>query len=163
MIRSYSNDIPIIVVSARMDDKNKIEALDSGANDYLVKPFSTLELKARIRNIMRYFKNNDNKKSNIFINGSLKIDFDAHTVYLDDKELKLTNYEYKILSLLAKNIDRTLTHNYIITNVWGDDFIDSNTLRVFMAGIRRKIEKNLLKQEYIRTDIGVGYRMNSVN
>ena len=163
MIRSYSNDIPIIVVSARMDDKNKIEALDSGANDYLVKPFSTLELKARIRNIMRYFKNNDNKKSNIFINGSLKIDFDAHTVYLDDKELKLTNYEYKILSLLAKNIDRTLTHNYIITNVWGDDFTDSNTLRVFMAGIRRKIEKNLLKQEYIRTDIGVGYRMNSVN
>ena len=163
MIRSYSNDIPIIVVSARMDDKNKILALDSGANDYLVKPFSTLELKARIRNIMRYFKNNDNKKSNIFINGSLKIDFDAHTVYLDDKELKLTNYEYKILSLLAKNIDRTLTHNYIITNVWGDDFIDSNTLRVFMAGIRRKIEKNLLKQEYIRTDIGVGYRMNSVN
>ena len=163
MIRSYSNDIPIIVVSARMDDKNKILALDSGANDYLVKPFSTLELKARIRNIMRYFKNNDNKKSNIFINGSLKIDFDAHTVYLDDKELKLTNYEYKILSLLAKNIDRTLTHNYIITNVWGDDFTDSNTLRVFMAGIRRKIEKNLLKQEYIRTDIGVGYRMNSVN
>ena len=163
MIRSYSNDIPIIVVSARMDDKNKILALDSGANDYLVKPFSTLELKARIRNIMRYFKNNDNKNSNIFINGSLKIDFDAHTVYLDDKELKLTNYEYKILSLLAKNIDRTLTHNYIITNVWGDDFIDSNTLRVFMAGIRRKIEKNLLKQEYIRTDIGVGYRMNSVN
>ena len=163
MIRSYSNDIPIIVVSARMDDKNKILALDSGANDYLVKPFSTLELKARIRNIMRYFKNNDNKKSNIFINGSLKIDFDAHTVYLDDRELKLTNYEYKILSLLAKNIDRTLTHNYIITNVWGDDFIDSNTLRVFMAGIRRKIEKNLLKQEYIRTDIGVGYRMNSVN
>ena len=163
MIRSYSNDIPIIVVSARMDDKNKILALDSGANDYLVKPFSTLELKARIRNIMRYFKNNDNKNSNIFINGSLKIDFDAHTVYLDDKELKLTNYEYKILSLLAKNIDRTLTHNYIITNVWGDDFTDSNTLRVFMAGIRRKIEKNLLKQEYIRTDIGVGYRMNSVN
>lgn len=150
---------PIIVVSARMSEKTIISALDRGANDYLVKPFSAEELKARIRNILKYFKN-EKENETIFSNGDLTIDFSAHTVKLLDKEIKLTNYEYKILVLLAKNVGKTLTHNYIISKIWGPGGNDANTLRVFVSGIRRKIEKNPLVQEYIRTDVGVGYRMN---
>lgn len=159
-IRSYCETIPILVVSARMDDDSKIQALDAGANDFIVKPFSTEELKARIRNVLRYFSQVSEKEEPIFRNGSLAIDFASHTVTLNGEEIKLTNYEYKILVLLAQNIGKTLTHNYIISKIWGAGGNDANTLRVFVSGIRRKIEKNPLSQEFIRTDVGVGYRMN---
>lgn len=159
-IRSYSEQIPILVVSARMDEASKIAALDAGANDYIVKPFSTEELKARIRNVLRYFAIKNEGEMAVFKNGDLTIDFVAHTVKLLDKEVKLTNYEYKILVLLAQNVGKTLTHNFIISKIWGPGGNDANTLRVFVSGIRRKIEKNPLSQEFIRTDVGVGYRMN---
>jgi two-component system KDP operon response regulator KdpE len=161
-IRSFSSSLPIIVVSARTDEEEKVRCLDSGANDYIEKPFSTLELLARVRACLRNAKNED-KSSTVFINGTLKIDFAAHSVFVEDKEIHLTNYEYKIIALLAQNLGKTLTHNFIISKVWGEGGNDSNGLRVFMAGIRKKIGDDPIQQELIRTDIGVGYRMNKAN
>ena len=116
---------------------------------------------ARIRATLRHSSAAE-QQSGTFINGKLKIDYVAHSVYLDGEEVHLTNYEYKILCVLAQNVGKTLTHNFIITKVWGPGGNDANGLRVFMAGIRRKIEKDLYSQELIRTDVGVGYRMNKI-
>ncbi len=160
IIRSFGEQLPVIVVSARSSEEEKIKCFDKGANDYVQKPFSTQILLARIRSQLRH--SNYQKDSPIFINGSLKIDFISHTVYLDDKEVHLTNYEYKLLALLAQNVGKTLTQNFIISKIWGVEGNDTGNLRVFMAGIRRKIEKDLYSQEFIRTDVGVGYRMNKI-
>ena len=160
-VRSFSENLPIIVVSARDDESEKIKCLDAGINDYVQKPFSTAELMARIRATLRHSSAAE-QQSGTFINGKLKIDYVAHSVYLDGEEVHLTNYEYKILCVLAQNVGKTLTHNFIITKVWGPGGNDANGLRVFMAGIRRKIEKDLYSQELIRTDVGVGYRMNKI-
>lgn len=160
-VRGFSETLPIIVVSARSDEQEKIKCLDAGANDYVQKPFSSKELTARIRAALRFSTNQD-AKSAVFENGNLKIDYVAHTVYVSENEIHLTNYEYKVLCVLAQNIGKTLTHNYIISKVWGAGCNDSNGLRVFMAGIRRKIEKDPFTQELIRTDVGVGYRMNRI-
>ena len=160
-IRSFSETLPIIVVSARDDEDEKIKCLDSGINDYVQKPFSTAELMARIRATLRHSGASE-QQSGTFTNGKLKIDYVAHSVYLDGEEVHLTNYEYKILCVLAQNVGKTLTHNFIISKVWGVGGNDANGLRVFMAGIRRKIEKDLYSQELIRTDVGVGYRMNKI-
>ncbi len=160
-VRSFSETLPIIVVSARDDEDEKIKCLDSGINDYVQKPFSTAELMARIRATLRHSGASE-QQSGTFTNGKLKIDYVAHSVYLDGEEVHLTNYEYKILCVLAQNVGKTLTHNFIISKVWGVGGNDANGLRVFMAGIRRKIEKDLYSQELIRTDVGVGYRMNKI-
>ena len=160
-VRSFSENLPIIVVSARDDESEKIKCLDAGINDYVQKPFSTAELMARIRATLRH-SGAAEQQSGTFIHGKLKIDYVAHSVYLDGEEVHLTNYEYKILCVLAQNVGKTLTHNFIITKVWGPGGNDANGLRVFMAGIRRKIEKDLYSQELIRTDVGVGYRMNKI-
>lgn len=160
-VRSFSETLPIIVVSARDDEDEKIKCLDSGINDYVQKPFSTAELMARIRATLRHSGSSE-QQSGTFTNGKLKIDYVAHSVYLDGEEVHLTNYEYKILCVLAQNVGKTLTHNFIISKVWGVGGNDANGLRVFMAGIRRKIEKDLYSQELIRTDVGVGYRMNKI-
>ena len=160
-VRSFSETLPIIVVSARDDEDEKIKCLDSGINDYVQKPFSTAELMARIRATLRHSGASE-QQSGTFTNGKLKIDYVAHSVYLDGEEVHLTNYEYKILCVLAQNVGKTLTHNFIISKVWGAGGNDANGLRVFMAGIRRKIEKDLYSQELIRTDVGVGYRMNKI-
>lgn len=161
-VRSFSSSLPIIVVSARTDEEEKVHCLDSGANDYIEKPFSTKELLARVRACLRNAKT-DNKTATVFVNGTLKIDFAAHSVSVAGKEIRLTNYEYKILALLAQNLGKTLTHNFIISKVWGENGNDSNGLRVFMAGIRKKIGDDPIQQALIRTDIGVGYRMNKLN
>lgn len=161
IIRGFSEQLPIIVVSARSNDDEKIKCFDKGANDYVQKPFSTQILLARIRSQLRH--SNYQNDSPIFINGDLKIDFTSHTVFLKDKEIHLTNYEYKILVLLAQNVGKTLTQNYIISKIWDTNGNDTGNLRVFMAGIRRKIEKDPYSQEFIRTDVGVGYRMNKIN
>jgi two-component system KDP operon response regulator KdpE len=152
---------PIIVVSARGEDKEKIEALDAGADDYLTKPFSMDELLARIRVAMRkinYEGTLQNKA--VFINGGLRIDYSAGCIFIDDVEVHLTPMEYKLICLLAKNIGKVLTHRYILTEIWGN-FLDSDvgSLRVFMATLRKKLEVNAEKQVYIQTHIGVGYRM----
>ncbi|MFR6056656.1 MAG: response regulator transcription factor [Eubacteriales bacterium] len=159
-VRGFSEKIPIIVVSARSDEKEKIKCLDAGVNDYVQKPFSSAELMARIRSALRHSSSGEERGS--FENGSLKIDYVAHSVYLGGSEVHLTSYEYKILTLLAQNVGKTLTHNFIISKVWGPGGNDANGLRVFMAGIRRKIEKDPYSQEFIRTDVGVGYRMNKI-
>ncbi len=162
-VREFNEKLPIIVVSARGDEKEKIKCLDAGVNDYVEKPFSSNELMARIRAALRYSATAETQTtSSLFQNGNLTIDFAAHSVFLDGNEVRFTNYEYKILCILAQNVGKTLTHNYIITKVWGAGGNDANGLRVFMAGIRRKVEKDLYSQELIRTDVGVGYRMNKL-
>ena len=160
-IRAWSN-CPIIVVSARSEDKDKIEALDYGADDYLTKPFSVDELLARIRVAIRKM-NYDNKKkeeSTEFINGDLKIDYVSGCVFVGKEETHLTPIEYKLLCLLAKNVGKVLTHTYILKEIWGVAYeSEVPSLRVFMATLRKKIEKNCEKNTYIQTHIGVGYRL----
>lgn len=164
-IRSWSN-VPIIVISARSEDSDKIGALDAGADDYLTKPFSVEELLARLRVTRRrlaMMKSDPASDSPVFVNGDLRIDYSAGCVYLADEELHLTPIEYKLLCLLSKNVGKVLTHNYITQNIWGNGWEnDVASLRVFMATLRKKIEKRENSPQYIQTHIGVGYRMIKV-
>lgn len=160
-VRTWSNT-PIIVVSARSEDRDKIDALDAGADDYLTKPFSVDELLARLRVSLRRIRYDSDKllgDSTVFINGSLKINYAAGSVLLDGEEVHLTPIEYKLLCLLAKNVGKVLTHNFILHEIWGNYANDVSALRVFMATLRKKIEKDASQPEYIQTHIGVGYRM----
>lgn len=161
-IRSWSN-MPIIVISARSEDTDKIDALDAGADDYLTKPFSVEELLARLRVIQRrlaVMQTENSNESSVFTNGKLKIDYAAGCAYLDDEELHLTPIEYKLLCLLSKNVGKVLTHTFITQSIWGSSWDnDIASLRVFMATLRKKIEKDSDSPQYIQTHIGVGYRM----
>lgn len=163
-IREWSN-MPIIVISARSEDEDKIEALDAGADDYLTKPFSVEELLARLRVMQRRIAllqlDNNVNKSSIYTNGKLKIDYVAGCAYKNDEELKLTPIEYKLLCILAKNTGKVLTHKYITQKIWGSAW-DSNvaSLRVFMATLRKKLGND--SDSYIQTHIGIGYRMLKV-
>ncbi len=156
-IRKWS-DVPIIIVSARSEDRDKIIALDKGADDYLTKPFSVDELLARLRVIQRRLMRTENVSVTEYINGKLRIDYVSGCVYLNDEELHLTPIEYKLLCLLAKNVGKVLTHKYIIQSVWGtpDDNSEAS-LRVFMATLRKKLDDS--DQALIQTHIGIGYRM----
>lgn len=137
-IRTWS-DVPIIIVSARSEDRDKITALDKGADDYLTKPFSVDELLARLRVIQRRLMKSENISVTEFVNGRLRIDYVSGCVHLDDEELHLTPIEYKLLCLLAKNVGKVLTHKYIIQSVWGTPADNSEaSLRVFMATLRKK-------------------------
>ncbi|MBE6143844.1 MAG: response regulator transcription factor [Erysipelotrichaceae bacterium] len=159
-VREWSN-IPIIVISARSEDKDKIDALDLGADDYITKPFSVEELLARIRVATRRLNSmNEKQAESIFKNGDLTIDYSAGCVYLYDKELHLTPIEYKLLCLLSKNVGKVLTHTYITMEIWGTTWeSDVASLRVFMTTLRKKIEQYSVESKYIQTHIGVGYRM----
>ena len=161
-IRTWSN-VPIIVISARSEDQDKIDALDAGADDYLTKPFSVQELLARLRVTLRrisYTNSIAEQEKSIFVNGGLKIDFASGCAYIDGKELHLTPIEYKLLCLLARNIGKVLTHKFILKEVWGSTLeSDIASLRVFMATLRKKIEQNTSNPKYIQTHVGVGYRM----
>jgi two-component system KDP operon response regulator KdpE len=160
-VRTWSN-MPIIVVSARSEDRDKINALDAGADDYLTKPFSVEELLARLRvslRRVRYDSEKLQKNATVFTNGNLKIDYAAGCLWLDDEEVHLTPIEYKLICLLAKNIGKVLTHNYILNEIWGNYSNDVPALRVFMATLRKKIEKSSSQPKYIQTHIGIGYRM----
>lgn len=163
-IREWSN-MPIIVISARSEDEDKIEALDAGADDYLTKPFSVEELLARLRVMQRRIAllqlDNNINKSSIYTNGKLKIDYVAGCAYKNDEELKLTPIEYKLLCILAKNTGKVLTHKYITQKIWGSAW-DSNvaSLRVFMATLRKKLGND--SNSYIQTHVGIGYRMLKV-
>ena len=159
-IRTWS-DMPIIVISARSEDKDKIDALDAGADDYLTKPFSIEELLARLRVTQRRLAANRNENiSSVFINGALKIDYAAGCAYLGQEELHLTPIEYKILCLLAANVGKVLTHTFITQKIWGAAWENNvASLRVFMATLRKKIEAAPDSPQYIQTHIGVGYRM----
>lgn len=160
-IRSWSN-VPVIVISARSEDSDKIDALDAGADDYLTKPFSVEELLARLRVTKRRLAlmQNLSAKQAIYLNGQLKIDYASGCVYIDGEELHLTPIEYKLLCLLARNTGKVLTHKFIMQNVWGSSWEnDVSSLRVFMATLRKKLEKAPGSPQYIQTHIGIGYRM----
>ena len=161
-IRAWSN-MPIIVVSARSEDTDKVAALDAGADDYLTKPFSVDELLARLRVALRRVRHDRQRlseESSVYENGGLRIDYAAGCVYLDGSEIHLTPIEFKLLVLLANNTGKVLTHNYILREVWGNPAAsDMRSLRVYMATLRKKLEKNTSEPTYIQTHIGVGYRM----
>jgi len=161
-VRGWSM-VPIIVVSARSEDQDKVEALDAGADDYLTKPFSIDELLARLRVALRRSRAEEGAaqtQSSIYRNGGIVIDYAAGCVYMEGNEVHLTPIEYKLLCVLAKNTGKVLTHNYILKEVWGSVLAsDTPSLRVFMATLRKKIEKNPSDPKYIQTHIGVGYRM----
>ena len=161
-IRSWSN-LPIIVISARSEDNDKIEALDAGADDYLTKPFSVEELLARLRVTQRrlsYMTAEILAASSVFVNGKLKVDYAGGCAYLDGQELHLTPIEYKLLCLLAHNADKVLTHQFILHEIWGTATkSDLASLRVFMGTLRKKIESDPAHPRYIQTHVGIGYRL----
>lgn len=158
-IRSWSL-VPIIVISARIKEQEKVKALDLGADDYITKPFGGSELMARIRTSLRHANRMNGKNNLIYRAGNMVIDYEKHTVSIQGEEIHLTQIEFKLLSLLSKNSGKVLTYTFIMENIWGP-YIDSNNqiLRVNMANIRRKIEKNPAQPHYIFTEIGIGYRM----
>ena len=155
---------PIIVISARTGEQDKVNALDLGADDYITKPFGTSELLARIRTSLRH-SNRMDSNSPLFIRPykcqGLMLDFEKRMVSLDGEEIHLTPVEYKIVAYLAKNSGKVMTYASVMENVWGP-FTDSNNriLRVNMANIRRKIEKNPSQPQFLFTEVGVGYRMS---
>ena len=161
-IRSWSN-MPIIVISARSEDNDKIVALDAGADDYLTKPFSVEELLAWLRVTQRrlaIMQGGTQEEKSTFTNGKLMLDYGAGCAYMDGKELHLTPIEYKLLCLLSKHVGKVLTHTYITQEIWGRSWEnDVASLRVYMATLRKKIESEPDMPQYIQTHIGVGYRM----
>ena len=161
-VRTWSS-VPIIVLSARTQEQEKVRALDLGADDYLTKPIGTSELLARIRTALRH-SNRLNTDSPLykrpFHAKGLTIDFEKHLVSVDGRDVHLTQIEFKIISLLAQNSGRVMTYDTIISNIWGPYADDDNSiLRVNMAHIRRKLEQNPAEPQYVFTEIGIGYRM----
>ncbi len=170
-VRTWSS-LPILVISARSDDSDKIEALDSGADDYITKPFSVEELLARLRATFRrlsYLQNSDREESSVYVNGPLFIDYAANTVCLDQEELHLTQTEYRLLCLLAKNTGKVLTYKFITRNIWGSSWENNTaTLRVVMTSLRKKLSPppqdgedgdRRQREPMIQTHVGIGYRM----
>lgn len=161
-IRTWST-MPIIVISARSEDKDKIDALDAGADDYLTKPFSVEELLARLRSTIRrlnYLKSKGQEEDLVFQNGRLKINYSSATVEVENEEIHLMPIEYSLVCLLAKNVGKVLTYSYILEHVWTNSLeSDMASLRVYMASLRKKIEAGCEKGTYIQTHIGIGYRM----
>ena len=162
-VREWS-DVPIIVVSARTHERDKVAALDCGADDYMTKPFSTGELLARIRTALRHARRKEGVseigEDGIFCCEELSIDYGKRRAFLNGEQVHLTQIEFKILELLSRYAGRVLTYDFMIKRVWGPTAsFDNQILRVNMANIRRKIEKNPAAPQYIRTEIGVGYWM----
>lgn len=149
---------PVIIISARLEEQEKVKALDLGADDYITKPFGIPELMARIRTSLRHSR--INSPNRIYKALELEIDFEKRTVHLRREEVHLTQIEYQLLTLLAESAGRVLTYNFLMGAIWGP-YKDSNNqiLRVNMANIRRKIEENPAQPKYVFTEIGVGYRM----
>ncbi|MEG0107680.1 MAG: response regulator transcription factor [Lachnospiraceae bacterium] len=162
-IRSWSM-VPIIVVSARSEDKDKIEALDAGADDYLTKPFSVDELLARLRSTLRriqYLEEKGNGEEEVFINGDLEVRYASAEVRIGGNEIHLMPMEYHLLCLLSKHVGKVLTHQYILDKVWTNAIeSDLSSLRVYMASLRKKLEPvDAEKTKCIQTHIGIGYKM----
>lgn len=162
-VRGWSN-VPIIVVSARTRERDKVMALESGADDYITKPFGTSELLARIRAALRHVQLREGeqaqRQTGVFHTGDLEVDYDKRRVYVNGEDAHLTQNEYKIVALLSKYSGRVLTYDSIIKHIWGPNAKQGNQiLRVNMANIRRKIEPSTAEPRYIMTEMGVGYRM----
>ena len=155
------SDVPIIVVSARDIESEKIEALEMGADDYLTKPFSIGELIARIKALSRRVRDKDESIQTEITIGKLTINLANKTVTIDSRAVKLTKKEFELLALFAKNKGKVLTHTFVLENVWGRGYgNETHYLRVFMAQLRKKIEENPSMPQYIVTESGMGYRMN---
>lgn len=154
---------PIIVLSARDQDEQKITALDNGADDYLTKPFSTPELLARVRVALRHAgRQGQDSGSTVFEHGDLKVDLAARRVFVVDQEVHLTPIEYKLLGLLIRHAGRVLTHQQLLKDVWGPQQTrETHYLRVFMANLRRKLEQDPAQPKHLLTEQGVGYRLAS--
>ena len=161
-VRSWSG-MPIIVISARSEDSDKVEALDAGADDYLTKPFSVDEMLARLRVALRRINPDQqpaSRESSVYENGGLRIDYAAGCAWIGNEEVHLTPIEYRLLCLLARNTGKVLTHNYILKEIWGNySASEVGSLRVFMAMLRKKLQTGDGAQPYIQTHIGIGYRM----
>lgn len=157
-LRQFS-DVPVLIVSARGQESEKIAALDLGANDYITKPFHMGELMARIRVAERALaRPGAASGEDRYICDYLSVDYEKRRVAIDGQEVHLTPIEYKLLLLLIANRGKVLTHNFIIRHVWGYEGGDSKSVRVVMANLRRKIEKNTAEPRFILTEVGVGYR-----
>ena len=156
-LRTWSHT-PVIIISARSEEQEKVKALDMGADDYITKPFGTAELMARIRTSLRHGRGSCSETVYRALN--LEINFEKRMVRLKGELIHLTQIEYQLLTLLAKNSGRVLTYNYIMNALWGP-YVDNNNqiLRVNMANIRRKIEQNPAQPQYLFTEVGIGYRM----
>lgn len=151
----YTN--PILILSVKNNEDDIINALDNGANDYLVKPFRTGELLARIRSALRNAASEEGDQT--IVCGQIEIDLEARTIKKNEELIKLTATEYRLLSLLAKNEGKVLTHQYLLREVWGPGYINqSQYLRVFVAQLRKKIETDANRPQYIVTESGIGYR-----
>ena len=160
-VRSWTQ-LPIIVVSARGNEQDKVSALEIGADDYITKPFGAAELLARIRVALRHTQNSAGTQANggCFVAGDLTVDYDKHQVLIGGENMKLTQNEFRIVALLSRYAGKVLTYDYIMKELWGPQNGGGNQiLRVNMANIRRKIEKNPAEPQYIFTEVGVGYRM----
>ena len=160
-VRSWSEAL-IIIISARGEDSDKIAALDSGADDYLTKPFSIEELLARIRAAQRRmnYLSSGSEKTPVFVNGDLTIDYTSRQVTLAGKEVRLTAIEYRLLTLLSGNVGKVLTHSYIIGRIWGGGVeTDIISLRVYMTSLRKKLKAAQPGFNLIETHIGIGYQM----
>lgn len=160
-VREWSG-MPIIVISARGHEREKVEALDMGADDYITKPFGTSELLARIRTELRHSQKNLNASGSIvekIVVGDLEINYVKRQVSIAGKEIHLTPIEYKIICLLSQYLGKVLTYDFIIKEIWGPFANEIQALRVNMANIRRKLEDNPAEPKYIVTEVGVGYRM----
>lgn len=153
--------VPIVVLSARGQEKDKIEALDAGADDYLTKPFGVGELQARIRVTLRHAAQRKGPEPEpIFESGDLKVDLATRQVFLSDEEIHLTPNEFKLLALLVRHAGMVLTHRQLLTEVWGPAYIDeTHYLRVYMGQLRHKLETDPARPRYLRTESGVGYRL----
>ena len=162
-LRSWSS-LPVVVVSARSHEKDKVTALDLGADDYLTKPFGTDELLARVRTAIRHTRtasgNDEIAQKGTYTVGELTIDYNKHQVLKNGQNVRLTLSEFRIVALLGKYAGKVLTYNFIMKELWGPRAGgDNQILRVNMANIRRKIEKNPAQPEYLFTEVGVGYRL----
>lgn len=159
-LREWS-EMPVIIVSARDMEKEKVLALDMGADDYLTKPFAANELLARIRVALRhYYRAGTKNTASPIKNGELEMDTQKHVAYYAEEEIHITKLEYDLLLLFMQNQGKVLTYGYILKELYGKNYgSDTQALRTLMAGLRRKIEKNPAKPEYITTEIGIGYRM----
>jgi two-component system KDP operon response regulator KdpE len=160
VVRERSS-VPIIVLSAHGEERDKVRALDLGADDYLMKPFGMEELLARIRVALRH-STSQGRTEPVFRSGELKIDFDARRVWRGEAEVRLTPTEFELLKLLVQNADKVLTHTLILRAVWGQEYAgESQYLRVYIPQLRRKLEQDPTRPRFILTEPGVGYRFQT--